>query len=599
MDRLFTDIKGQALVYYMDDILVIGKTFEEHLNNLELVFSRLRLAKLKLQRRKCHFAQREVKFLGFLIKEGTVSPDPEELRAITLMPKPDTIEKLQSYLGKIAYYRQFTKNHATHAQPLYRMIKEKKIDWTEESTRSFEFFQQKLVTPPILIRFDPLLEVTLMTDASSYGIGCCVTQRKDGKERNIAYFSRQLNDRERKYSVSKCECLAIIFGIKKARPYIYGNHFTVLTDHSALSWLLTMKNPNNRLFRWLLYLSDYNFTVIHRKGKFHANCDSLSRNPLPETIRIEQDSDLHDSLIFNIIVSEAAVDLDQLIKLQSADDFCKFLSSLPPENLVERGFFVDEGLIKKRIITDNAIKKLIVLPLQLIDSIQAVARTLSKINQTFYHPSLMKLVKRKVRSCHSCKINKPRNKQMYGIPEKIPTEHIPFNAIAIDLMGPIPTSLQGNNYIISAIDIATRYLVSGGIPNKRTTPIAEFLINKVYYIYSFPQIIISDKGKEFCNQLLDRIHDTLGIAHHRSSSYNPRANSVIERNNRTVGDSLRHYLSIYENEWENMLHAIVFTINTSINESSGYTPFFLLFSREHTSLTDYMFKASKDTRVVD
>ena len=120
-----------------------------------------------------------------------------------------------------------------------------------------------------------------------------------------------------------------------------------------------------------------------------------------------------------------------------------------------------------------------------------------------------------------------------------------------------------------------------------------------FFIYSFSRIIISDKGKEFCNQLLGRIHDTLGIAHHRSISYNPWENSVIGHNNRTVGDSLRHYLSIYENEWENMLSAIVFAINTSINESSRHTPFFLLFSWEHASLTDYMFKASKDTRVVN
>lgn len=77
------------------------------------------------------------------------------------------------------------------------------------------------------------------------------------------------------------------------------------------------------------------------------------------------------------------------------------------------------------------------------------------------------------------------------------------------------------------------------------TTVAEFLINTVYYIYSLPRIIIFDKRKEFCNQLLDRIHDTLGIPHHRSSSYNPQANSVIERNNRPVGDSLRHHLSNY------------------------------------------------------
>lgn len=608
---LFNDVRGSAMVHYMDDLLVIGKTFQEHLQNLELVFSRIRESKLKLRKTKCNFGYQEIKFLGFKISDGTVSPNMEKLRAITAMTPPDTIDKLQSYLGKVAYYRSFIRDHATHAKPLYQMVKTRTIDWTAEALESFEFFKQKLITAPILTIFNPSLEVTLHCDASGYGVGTCVIQYVDGKERNVAYFSRQFNEREMKYSISEKECLSVMFGVKKARCYVYGTHFTIVTDHSALIWLLTMKNLSSRLLRWALFLSDYDFTIVHRKGKNHSNCDSLSRNCLPETISLEKDGDLDDGYeLFSIGVVEVTMDEQRIIQLQEHDQLCKQIDNLSSEIKKKQGFVHDNGVLKKRVIVNDSLKLNIVMPMVLFDTVfdqchthstsghQSVFKTIQRINQVFFHPRMLKLVKNRILSCHSCQVNKTRTTLLNSIPNVMPTSHRLFDIVCCDLQGPLPESHNGNRYIAAAICTCSRYLVAGAIKSKRMEDVAEFLLNHVYFVHSFPRILISDMGKEFINKLLDRIHSSLGIKHQRTTPFNPRANSIIERHNKSIGESLRHYCSQHENDWERHLASIIYGLNTSVSESTGYTPYYLVYFQEHNSLTGYVFNKPTDRVLV-
>ena len=133
--------------------------------------------------------------------------------------------------------------------------------------------------------------------------------------------------------------------------------------------------------------------------------------------------------------------------------------------------------------------------------------------------------------------------------------------------------VQGNLYSISVIDCATRFLICGAIENKRMETIAKYLLEKVYFVYSFPRVIISDRGKEFVNNLFDRIRRTLGIQHSKTTAFNPRANSIVERSNRNLSAALRHYLKNQNELWETFLPPIVYTLNTSIHETLGTTPF--------------------------
>lgn len=117
----------------------------------------------------------------------------------------------------------------------------------------------------------------LVTDASKLGIGGILSQLNNGFERPIAYFSKKLNKAQSNYSATELELFAVVEGIKHFRCYLYGRKFTIITDHRPLKWLINLKDPNSKLARWNLFLSSYDFEIIHREGSSHGNVDALSR----------------------------------------------------------------------------------------------------------------------------------------------------------------------------------------------------------------------------------------------------------------------------------------------------------------------------------
>lgn len=139
-----------------------------------------------------------------------------------------------------------------------------------------------LTNAPILGYPELTQEFILDTDASAFCIGAVLSQVKDNKEQVVAYFSKSLSKPERNYCVTRRELLAVVEGIKHFHHYLYGQHFSVRTDHGALNWLMQFKNPEVQMARWLEVLSVYDFSISHRPGKSHGNADGLSRRPCGE-----------------------------------------------------------------------------------------------------------------------------------------------------------------------------------------------------------------------------------------------------------------------------------------------------------------------------
>ena len=274
---------------YLDDVVVFSPTLEDHLVHLQKVIERLRGTGLKLKPTKCHCACKEVEFLGHLITPDGLMPNPKLVAAVQEFFTPDDLRTLRQFLGLTSYYRRFIAGYAAVARLLHQLTRKyAKFEWTPDCQRAVEELKQKLTTAPVLSY--PALDQPFMleTDASTCGLGAVLSQRQgDGLLHPVAYASRTLSRPEATYSITEFETLAVVWAMTYFHYYLYGQHVTVYTDHSAVKAILETPNPSGKHARWwtCVYGSGVaTVKIIHRSGKSNANADALSRSPLNSTL---------------------------------------------------------------------------------------------------------------------------------------------------------------------------------------------------------------------------------------------------------------------------------------------------------------------------
>ena len=272
---------------YLDDILVMGKTDEEHYQNLKAVLDRLQAKGLRLRRSKCQFFQTAVEYLGFRITQAGLSTLPCKVEAVLKAPTPRNVTELKSFLGLVNYYGRFLANLSSVCHPLNRLL-QKEVKWTssEECEKSFERLKESLVSAQVLMHYDVSLLVRLACDASAYGIGAVISHvLPSGEERPVAYASRSLSKAEVNYSQIEKEALALIFGVRRFHQFLYGRKFVLVTDHKPLVTIFGSKQSippiaAARLQRWSIILAGYRYEIEYKRTQDHSNADGLSRLPV-------------------------------------------------------------------------------------------------------------------------------------------------------------------------------------------------------------------------------------------------------------------------------------------------------------------------------
>lgn len=268
---------------YMDDIIVIGCSEKHHLSNLKNVFEICRKYNLKLNPLKCQFFKNEVTYLGHKCSDRGISPDDSKSNVIEKYPKPYDKDSTKRFVAFMNYYRKFIPNFAELAKPLNSLTRRKAVFlWTEECEKSFIKLKQALLTPKILHYPDFSKEFIITVDASNIAAGAVLSQNFNENELPIAFASKTFTKGELNKHIIEKELAAIHFAIKHFRPYIYGNHFTVRSDHKPLSYLFALKDPSSKLTRMRLDIEEYNFTVEYIKGKDNVVADALSRITIEE-----------------------------------------------------------------------------------------------------------------------------------------------------------------------------------------------------------------------------------------------------------------------------------------------------------------------------
>lgn len=271
-----------GLLVYMDDIICCSSTWEGHIDLLEKTFEALQAAGLTLKPSKVQFGPKEVKYLGHVLSSEGIRLGDDRIKAILDLPTPKTIKELRSVLGTVNYVKRFIPDLATITAPLVDLTKKEAMKqvakrWGPEHDRAFAEVKHRLTQAPVLHFPDFTKEFVVHVDASEAGAGAFLAQQNGDDLNIIAYFSQRFNKSQQHYSATMKECYAVVLAIQHWRPYLWGKHFTCVTDHAALRYLYTMQDTSNMLTRWSIGLQSFDFTVKHKPGKLHVVPDTLSR----------------------------------------------------------------------------------------------------------------------------------------------------------------------------------------------------------------------------------------------------------------------------------------------------------------------------------
>ena len=252
MEAVLVGLAREKCVIYLDDILVMGKTFQEHLENLAQVLSRLRQAGLRFKPKKCHLAKRRVCYLGYVVSREGISADPSKVEVVKNFATPIDVRLLRSFLGLSSYYRRFVPAFSKVAAPLFALThKDAIFQWDKKCQESFDHLKGLLMQAPLLVFPDFTKSFVLETDASGQGLGAVLSQQQEsGFTAPIAYASRTLQKHEQNYGTTELEALGVVWAVRHFRPYLYGHACKVHTDHEALRSLLNTPHPSGKLARW-------------------------------------------------------------------------------------------------------------------------------------------------------------------------------------------------------------------------------------------------------------------------------------------------------------------------------------------------------------
>ena len=202
MSQVLAGLNWKTAIIYLDDLIVVGKSFRSHLNNLKDVFDRLRRFNLKVSPRKCQFMRHELKFLGWIAGRNGISIPPENTMAIKSRRPPISTQEVESFLRYINYHRSHVKKFAEIATPLYALTDQKarKVPfvWTNTHQEVFEKLVTIMTTAPVMRIPNKTDLFILDVDASNIAIGAELLQLSDGEEYVVAYASFSLTAIQKK-----------------------------------------------------------------------------------------------------------------------------------------------------------------------------------------------------------------------------------------------------------------------------------------------------------------------------------------------------------------------------------------------------------------
>jgi len=599
MNTIFTDLVAAGKVaVYLDDILIYTETLEEHRALTHEVLQRLAAHDLYLRPEKCEFQRDEVEYLGLIIRKGTVSMDPIKINAITNWPVPRNLRELRAFLGFANFYRRFIKDFAHVARPLNDLTKkDTPWHWDPHQDEAFSTLKRSFSTKPILAMWEPDRPTGIEVDASGYATGGVLLQQLPDKLWHpVAFRSQSMAEAERNYEIYDKEMMGIIRVLEDWRHYLEGlpQPFDIVTDHRNLQYWRTTQNLTRRQARWSLYLSRFDFRLIHKPGTLNTQADPLSR------LSIHSVPDSADNLDRQVLRPEhfaesaaASHHLSDTLErdIKSATDFdpevlsaLALLKRCAPRQLVDglSDWEVSDGLVffKGRVYVPKVLD-LRQRVLQLCHDSQTTGHpgrrgTLELVSRLYWWPGMTTFVNKYVTGCDTCQRYKPtRHPRAILQPHDVPEG--PWQTIGVDLITGLPR-VKGYDAIVVYVDHYSKQVhVIPTTSDADTERIADIHYREIFRLHGIPTKIVSDRGPQFAARLMKALYQKLGITHALTTAYHPQSNGQTERANQEVEQHLRLFTNSHHDDWVTHLPTAEFVLNSRLHSAHQMTPFEVMY----------------------
>lgn len=651
MNEVLSGLLGEICLVYLDDVIIYSKNVLQHLLHVEQVLQRFRAAGLHLKASKCKFLQTEQHFLGHIVSAEGVAADPDKIKAVAEFPTPTDVKKLRRFLGMAGFYRRYIEGFSRIVKPLTQLMSPKQPwAWTVECMQAVTTIKERMCSAPLLAYPDNTAPFILSTDASGYGLGAVLSQVQEGHERVIAYASRTMSKPECNYSATERECLAIVWAVSHFRHYLLSHTTTVRTDHNALKWLMTLKDPSGRLARWALRLQEFDLDITYRPGKVHSDVDALSRDPLQllqggvtsqplamAHVTSSEDSvtpaeelvtaeittvagsvmDVATDVSCGIAAAVTSTAVDSYMDAQRADvqlrALIKYLEdgSLPTDVtdahrvVTESASYVLQAGKLYRIITGDK-KKMkrgedvelrLVVPQGLrSDTLKAChddalsghfgfSRTYDNVRRRYYWRTMFKDVKEWVDGCKDCQERKTPRLPLAGKLQSIVVTR-PWETVGVDILGPLHETKTGNRYVLVFTDYLTKWAEAFAMKTADAVTVARIFVDELVCRHGAPERLLSDRGAVFMSALLREVCGIFKVKKVFTSAYHPQTDGLVERYNHTLAQMLSMFVSNNQDDWDRYLPAVMFAYRRVTQESTGETPFYLLYGREPATPAD-------------
>ena len=544
---------------YIDDIIIFGKTVQEHDENLRKVLQRLQDKDFRLAQEKCEIRKTSIKALGHIISVDGISPDPKNIQPILDCKQPTSKTEVLAFLGMINYYSDFLEDIASIAEPLRTLTrKQQEFKWTETCSTSFNTLKAMAAKTLKVFLFDPQSHTIVTTDASDVGVGAVLSQLQGGREVPIAFASATLNPTQRNYSATEKEAWACVWACEKWEKFLLGRPFQLRTDHSALQSMLTnrtTKRESSKFARWTERLQEFSFTPIYHPGKENKVADALSR--LVEKAKELGVKATIQGIRAQIIRDETAKDavlakvLDYIQRSwphnNKMSQDIQYYYKLRNELHEEQGCLIRDP---NRVVVPQSVRRDILKEAH--KGHPGMVRMKRIIRETYFWPGLDKDIENWVEYCTACQRSAksmPKDKIQVSM---IPTPDEPGAQWGIDITGPF----FNDTYIVVMIDYKSKF--PEVLVTKVTTSekIITWMKNQ-FARYGNPDAVVTDNGPQFISQEFTSFLKDHDIHHYRTAVYNPQENGVVEAFNKYLKHGIQAFHSAGTN-WNQGIQNLLF-----------------------------------------